>query len=320
MPHVNLTTLSRAELRGLLDSSRQRGDAALSYQILQEMAARREDGGRRSPAGPRVVAVDLGDPLDRAEDIPPMPNWRPPAGAQAEAAIAPDPTPAPEIDDDGDIRLEPWTPARARPPRRLPRIPGAGFALGLVVGAAVAWWVAGGAPEAPAPRAPDAELQVAALTEPVATDQPAVQEAPAAPEPALAQPDAEPPPVDPIEAAPQAAEPAEAAGEEAAETAAPIQQAAEARAPTEARGCAAEPTPADRAICGDPELRRLRDELRHAYAEALDAHEERGLLRQRQLAWRDARNTVSAPDQLATLYTARIRRLNAATAQARSLR
>jgi uncharacterized protein YecT (DUF1311 family) len=90
-----------------------------------------------------------------------------------------------------------------------------------------------------------------------------------------------------------------------------------ARAPTGANGCAAEPTPADRTICGDPELRRLQGELRQAYAEALEAHADRALLRQRQLAWANARDTVSEPDRLARLYEERIRKLNAATAAAR---
>ena len=47
MPHVNLSTMSRAELRQLLDSSRQRGEAAVTYQVLQEMAVRRDPPERR---------------------------------------------------------------------------------------------------------------------------------------------------------------------------------------------------------------------------------------------------------------------------------
>jgi hypothetical protein len=84
-----------------------------------------------------------------------------------------------------------------------------------------------------------------------------------------------------------------------------------------ANACATEPTPADRTICGVPDLRRLRGELRQAYAEALQAHQDRALLRERQLAWASARNTVSDPDRLAALYEERIRKLNAATAAAR---
>jgi hypothetical protein len=84
--------------------------------------------------------------------------------------------------------------------------------------------------------------------------------------------------------------------------------------------CAAEPTPADRVICGDPKLRRLQRELRLAYADALKAHKDRALLRQRQLAWRDARNPVADPDRLAQAYEQRIRRLKSATADARRQR
>jgi uncharacterized protein len=81
--------------------------------------------------------------------------------------------------------------------------------------------------------------------------------------------------------------------------------------------CAAEPTPADRTICQDPKLQRLQRELRQAYAEALDAHQDRTLLREHQLAWRDSRSAITDPDQLARLYEDRIRKLKAATAAAR---
>jgi uncharacterized protein len=63
-------------------------------------------------------------------------------------------------------------------------------------------------------------------------------------------------------------------------------------------------------------LQRLQQELRDAYAEALDAHEDRALLRERQLAWKDGRDGVSDPDRLARIYEDRIRRLKAATAEA----
>ncbi|MCR5878510.1 hypothetical protein [Phenylobacterium sp. J367] len=85
-----------------------------------------------------------------------------------------------------------------------------------------------------------------------------------------------------------------------------------------AETCAAA-TPADRAICGDPELQRLQKDLRQAYAEALEAHADRATLRQRQLAWREARNDVDDPERLAGLYSQRIRKLEAATAEARRL-
>jgi uncharacterized protein len=104
---------------------------------------------------------------------------------------------------------------------------------------------------------------------------------------------------------------------EAAETA---RTAVARAAPAGAKACAGAATPADREICADPELRRLQRELRQAYAAALEAHEDRALLRQRQLAWRNDRDTVSNPDRLARLYEQRIRKLNAATAEARRQR
>ena len=86
---------------------------------------------------------------------------------------------------------------------------------------------------------------------------------------------------------------------------------------TAADACASRATPADRAICEDPALQKLQTRLQHAYAEALEAHEDRATLRQRQLAWRDARNEVGDPERLARLYEQRIRKLEAATAEAR---
>ena len=81
--------------------------------------------------------------------------------------------------------------------------------------------------------------------------------------------------------------------------------------------CAGQPTPADRTICGDARLRGLQAELRRAYNEALAVHEDRALLREHQLAWRDTRSSVADPDRLARLYEERIRKLNAAAAAAR---
>ena len=49
MPQINLSALSGPELRQMLDASRRRGDAALSYQVLQEMAARRDAAAKRRP-------------------------------------------------------------------------------------------------------------------------------------------------------------------------------------------------------------------------------------------------------------------------------
>lgn len=363
MPNVNLSTLSGQELRRLLDSARQRGEASLSYRILQEMEARRENGGRkglfpvRRSTEPHTVDIELGDPKARDEDddLPPMPFWRPPAQvADAATAPEPEPEPAPEpaadppprlvrrgkaapepaatpatapqaawMDeepepppepepplslrapdappaqpDDWDLRLRARDAKAPAPPRGLRRGLAAGFAVGIAAGVSLGWWVWGSAHEALPAVAPAAAtahiaapMQTAALAPPPApapTSLPAT-EAPPEPSPE-ALPDAA---VEPT-VSPNAPE---AAGE--------------------ADACAAQPTPADRAICGDPHLRDLQRELRQAYNEALEAHEDRALLRQRQLAWAAARDTVSDPDRLAGLYEERIRKLNAATAEAR---
>jgi len=413
MPQVNLSTLNGRELRQLLDASRRRGDAALSYQILQEMAARRERPAERGPfmtlrpAEPRLIPVELADPMEH-DDLPPMPNWRPPprppsdaapSPPQAEAApppaprrsrrkappepvtppkatASPDPVPAaaiPEPDPDPPPRLHDerpltlrdfdpdppleeeatymTTPGLSMQPVELgePRTPRprfrlvAGLALGAVLGLALGWlggWLARDAMTRPA-----APIQTALLTPAPIPPPPAPAPAPAA---AAAPPAAEAAPEAPVAPIPQDADAAAAASpkaQEAVPAPAPVpdgaalelpapgaeaEAAATAKAersrlardrsastPAVAAGCAAQPTPADRQICGDPELRRLQGELRRAYNAALEAHEDRATLRQRQLAWRDARSDVTDPARLAKLYEDRIRKLNAATAQAR---
>lgn len=294
MPNLDLSTLSGPELRRLLDAARGRGQAAQSYQILQEMAERRRRQERtgvrpllkRRPEGlePRVIALDLGDPLEPRDE--PL--------LRAEEALEPEEEPS-----QLDLSLE--RAPRAQP-RRAPWIAMA-FVAGVSLGGAGGWWM-GGINAAPAPAPSDgltpeavaaelAGLQVEAAPEPL-------------PQPAAAAV-AEPVTL-PTEPAPQVAE------ETPAET-----PAASDPAPTEtvtADACAGASTPADRAICADPELQRLQGELRQAYARALEAHEERGLLRERQLAWAQARDGVSDPDRLAQMYQERIRRLDAATADA----
>jgi uncharacterized protein YecT (DUF1311 family) len=355
MPDVDLSALSAPELRRLLDATRARGNATLAYQILQEMAARREARGKRAIAlkrstEPRVVAFDLGDPLEPEGEPPPEPPARDVApGAEPEPLAAParrarrtkaqravaaipepataaaeepepapgprprsvwddDPPPPDETDHSGPLglRLHPPSlePARRVLARR--RVPGAGFALGIAVGVGLGWWMADRRePPAPpaAPAAPAAALQIAAPEPPPA---PVAASAP------LVEPTPETPPEPAVEPSPDVHE-ASTAAAESAEAAAPAPDAA--ARPADA--CAAQPTPADRAICADPELQRLQRELRQAYAEALEAHEDRDLLRQRQLAWADARNAVTDPERLAQLYQERIRKLNSATAAAR---
>ncbi len=120
MPQVNLTEISGPELRQLLDSSRRRGDAALSYQILQEMAARREAPARRRPAEPRLVAVELGEPAE-ADDLPPMPNWRPPPREPEDAAPAP--AALPQAAAPAQPQPQPRFRRKAAPERHPPRKP-----------------------------------------------------------------------------------------------------------------------------------------------------------------------------------------------------
>jgi uncharacterized protein YecT (DUF1311 family) len=364
MPQVNLSTLSGPELRQLLNDTRERGEAAQSYQILQEMAARRGDGrprglfGARRPAEDRIIAVnvDADAPEEPEDDLPPMPpGWRPPPleprpkpasrarprrsrGETAPAAPAPiapvgvepasphPPEPErivfrPREDQPAAAGADAWDldgPLGSPPPQPRPESGGfrRGLALGLMPGVAagvvLGWWLSGLAHEAPppapaaeafravapAPRPPPEALPAA----PVAKPEPAPEAPPQLPPETAAGPSATDPPDEP-------GSPRDAPGKAMELSAAPT-----------AGGCEAGPTPADRTICGDPQLRRLQRELQRAYAEALAAHEDRALLRQRQLAWRTARNDVTDPDGLARLYEQRIRRLNAAAAAARRLR
>lgn len=305
---LDLTSLSVPELRSLLDSARDRGQAAQSYQILQEMARRREGDpkhrGRRRPAEPRIIELDLGDPLDRRDedDLLAMPD--PPA---AEPDACADPLA-------GLTLANPWPAPPPKPPHARRGPPGvvvfaAGASVGVAAGVALALWTGVGPSQALTPAAP-ASVEVAAVQPPAALT-PAVAE--------LA-----PPPTHPVEtAAPDAPAPdrldvvltSPDAGEDAGATTETSEPPA-----AEPDVCASEPTPADRAICADPALQRLQKELREAYAAALDAHADRSLLRQRQLAWRDARSGEDDPDRLAGLYEQRIRKLAAATADAKRQR
>jgi uncharacterized protein YecT (DUF1311 family) len=379
MSQVNLTDVSGQQLRQLLDSSRRRGDAALSYKVLQEMAARREAPSERrgfltrGSVEARHLEVDLGEPAED-DDLPPMPNWRPPAlEAVATPPLVPEPAPpkprggrspsAPAAadmlasveeagpdplppdanrplslwDDDpvpaddevlqmrpDDLRMAP-APAPNPKPAYRPRLRlVVGFALGITVGAALGFWVGQMPPDKPSPVAPPvAPVQTAALAPTPAQETPspsaavpaseAQSDAPASPpdtlEPAHAPAEAPPPAPSPPPAVRADAEPAKTA-EPAAEIA------PERSAPVVATGCAAAPTPADRTICGDAKLRLLQEALRRAYSDALDAHEDRTLLREHQLAWRDARSAVTDPTRLTQLYEERIRKLKAATAEA----
>lgn len=399
MPQVNLSTLSGPELRQLLDTTRQRGEAALSYRILQEMADRRQGAGRRGlfqmrrPTEARNIAVDLGDPMDRGDDdVPPMPHWRPPSlESKAPSSLTPEPAAGPEprrsrrrktqsdptmeaavtpvapadaepmpplgletagasLDEaegskDWREGLPPLVPENPRAPWRISRGLAAGFAAGAAVGITFGLWMGGISrvtPSSPPASAP-AAIRTAALVRPPApatapatatAAEPEPEPAPEAPpETTVAPPapdihEAALSPPDNPEVAHEAAgvamelpaNPPEHRKAEAVRTAEAPKAVLAQAAPAAVNPCAAEPTPADREICGDPELQGLQRELRQAYAKALEAHEDRALLRQRQLAWANARDTVSDSDQLARLYEQRIRKLNAATAEARQQR
>lgn len=374
MPQINLTTLSGQELRQRLDASRARGNAALAYEILREMATRRAaETGRRSvlrrrAAEPRIVDVDLGDPLEKDDDLPAIPHWRAPEPPATEAAThieAPDPrqprsdaaesevaperppkptrrrtstteqaldATAPAVPDDlprfrvldapptlrdpaadsepAGLRLDappPHHKADSRPSRHILRV-AAGFAVGIASGAALGWFAADLKRDAPAPTvAPVAMARGAARPPPTAVLEVVAEPAASPVEVAIAPPGAvsdivprtEPEPAPVPEGAAATAEPTAVAAEDA---------------------CARESTRADRAICADAALQRLQVDLRRAYADALDAHEDRALLRERQLAWREARNEVDDPARLARIYEQRIRKLQAAAAEARAMR
>jgi len=350
MLQVDLSTLRGPELRQLLDATRRRGQAKLSYEILQEMAARRERGGQPSTE-PRLVGLDLGDPLER-EDEDAFAGDAPLEAAQAEGVVAGGAEeaeqPPPEPEDMAPLRLEreprraprskvkparPPRPTRAPPPPRPAQSGGVwgrrvrwtilGLLAGAGAGYAFGFWVGtdGRAPPAPAPAAAAPAVQVATIAPPAAA--PVAEAVPAPPQAAPETPAETPaasltaPPA--AEAAPTPAPPPAPAVPEPAAKAAKADEVV-AAAPPVAKACAGQSAPADRTICGDERLKRLQKALRTAYAEALAAHEDKALLRERQLAWADARDGVTDPERLARLYEARIRKLNAATAEALAAR
>ncbi|HEX3888581.1 MAG TPA: hypothetical protein VHW05_13885 [Phenylobacterium sp.] len=376
MLQIDLTTLRPQELRQLLDTTRQRGQAELTYEILQEMAARRErderEGrralfARRKRSEPRTIELNLGDPLEIEDEPPPEEdNWDPPHAAEPE----PEPRPEPEPNEAIYLEREPppqRAPKKAKPkkagresrpaPERRPRRWGwAAVALvfGLAAGSVLGWSFdeiahdLGLAPTTAADKAQTTAPTVVAQAPPpaepaaptMAADDPsAIQPQAAAPAPDAANatvsppqtteaaPDgttapAPPPPTAapvpaPVRGTPPSADTAKAdIGKADLGDADTAKTATITTASAGAKRCAGEPSPADQTICRDPHLQRLQRDLRDAYATALAAHEDRALLREHQLAWADARNAVTDPDKLAQLYEDRIRKLNAATADA----
>lgn len=170
------------------------------------------------------------------------------------------------------IRLTP--PARRRPPRRA--LVTATAMSAAVVGAALAWGLTLPNPfvSSPAPGAPPRAMVVRASTPPV----------PVAPE-------ATPPDVPP-----------------AAETPAPVAAAA---TPEHRNACLDLPTPGERLVCGYPSLAILDRRMTAAYERALDAAPNPQGLANAQAAWRRLRDGAWDREQLATMYDARIRDLEA---------
>jgi uncharacterized protein YecT (DUF1311 family) len=327
MPLIDLSTLDGAELRSLLDSARRHGQAAQSYEILREMEARRHRGPRpktvlpkRTKREPRTISLELGDPLDRRDEL----------DLQLEPAA--EPLPPLTLAEDSPPRRSPpkAPPPPARKSRGWAHWAALIFALGLAGGVAGGWWAAnfanGGAPQ-PAALPPTTSVVQTAALPPAApavnadapvTLVPDAGQVPPPPPPPTATDGAQPaltptPPAQPAIA--PAATPAPAAPVAQAKPAEVVPTATAEPAADEA-ACGSKTTPADRTICADPKLRSLQAELRKAYAAALDAHEDKATLRQRELAWADARNAVTDPAELASLYKQRIEKLRAATADA----
>lgn len=372
MPTIDLSTLEGPELRRLLDSARRQGQAAQTYEILQEMEARRQSGPRpktlalkRPPRKAHTITLALGDPLDLKDDplleepLPEDPLLDHNADDLPPLTLTPETTRAKPREPAPETRRRPSR--KPPPPAQPPAARRQGwahwgaliFALGLAGGVAGGWWASdyanGGAPApaaSPAPPAGPAAVQTAALAPavpPANADTPVslAPEPAAGPSPMATQ--VPPPPAPPEEAVPATTSPpaATAPAQTAETTPVPAQtRPAAVPTPSPAAVAEAEPSPAkdiipakavqpastetaacgskpaDRAICADPKLRHLQGELRQAYAEALKAHEDKTLLRQRELAWADARDNVTDPVQLASLYRERIGKLRAATADA----
>jgi uncharacterized protein YecT (DUF1311 family) len=304
-------------------------EASASPPPPQQQPAQRRSRGRK--AQPRQRAAAAAGPV-AAPAVDPAP---PPETEQPLSVPDADPEPhhaEPLVLAPLDLNTHTPTVERPRAPSGLRRGLAAGFVAGAALGAAVGWWGGAITREAPARQAAPAAapIRTAALTPPPTQLPVSVAPIASEPEPAPEPPAPPAPAIEPPSEAALAPPTAQADSRETGEAMELPAPAAEApktaplaltpTAPVKADACAAEPSPADREICRDPALRRLQLQLRQAYAEALEAHQDRALLRQRQLAWKNARDNVSDRAQLARLYEQRIRKLDAATAEARRQR
>lgn len=80
--------------------------------------------------------------------------------------------------------------------------------------------------------------------------------------------------------------------------------------------CRFEPTPAQRILCGSPQLQTADRRLQNAYSRALKAGADRRILEGEQAAWRAMRNSAADRREMAHLYAQRMRELDQHLAQA----
>src|SRR5665213_323414 len=133
MSTIDLSVLPGQELRQLLDSARQRGHAAQTYEILREMEARRAGTRPANPKikrsaarrAPRTIELQLGDPLERLEEPYELSEDEPPLTLGQGA-------PPPPAARSGGFR------------RRWGHWAALCFAVGLGAGVATGWWAAFG--------------------------------------------------------------------------------------------------------------------------------------------------------------------------------
>ena len=303
MLRIEMSGLTRAELRRLLTAAEARGQAELAEGFRAELAARAagEDTG---PPAPIAFEEDEPGPIAFEEDEP-----APIAFGEDEPGpiIFEEDEPGPIVAPEEPPLLSPLPlelPDRRAPPARRWPVGLAAVAL-LAVGGA-SGWILSGAPGWPQPESPGEPPAPRAMT---------IRSAPGPVAASLPKASPEPPP-------PPASAAAEAPAPEPTTppTAEPAPRVASITAPRpgprRVDPCAQPPTPADRLLCNDLALNLLERELRDAYGRALSAGADPVAVRQSQAEWRRARDPTSDPRALAGLYDRRIRELKAMTAAA----
>jgi uncharacterized protein YecT (DUF1311 family) len=280
MLRINISSLSRPELQGLLEAARARGQEELVERIEMELAVR---AGRR--------ALESATPSTGPEsvDLDPEPEEPGPITFDREPS-------EPELELEA-LGLAP--PKAAKPgPRRFPVAIAAMLVVGA--GAALAWGLGG----APGPGAWRAAPTPAATSAPPAKVMTARVEAlPKAP-PAPHRPERREVQVataEPSRPTPRLSTPSESK---------PVQAARPTHRTLDP--CATPASPADGLVCNDLGLDLLDHEMREAYGRAMDGGADPTALRESQAAWRKTRDPISDPRALAQAYDRRIRELKAA--------